>query len=482
MDEAAERVRLVSEDLEGIEFPDRRLSYRARRIATRVATAPDKGFPEAMETEADLEGFYRFLANDKVTPAALLKPHAGATADRAAELETVLVAHDNTEFRFGGEGREGLGKVTRGGNGFHAHFCLAIAPGEIRDPLGVLDIDMWARTGDSATKQRKKGGASYKDLRASGVITEQDRWFRMVERAEQVIGGRTSLVHLMDSESDDYVLLSNLVTSKRRFVVRLCYDRRLDTTATGSNPGETALKFIARAETIAERKVALARRGKPQSGAKNNRTQQRDERVAQIAFSAATIVIARPKYVPATVPGSTRINVVVAREIDAPEGEAPVEWLLATTEPIETREQVLAIVDMYRRRWVIEEYFKALKKGCAVESRQLETSETLFKAVAIFAPVAWALLRMRTLSRLPDRASILAVLTLQQIEILKKKTGRPLRKNSSLYEGYMAIARLGGHLKSNGAPGWQVIGRGYTKLLELETGYRIAKRGTSDQS
>src|SRR5688500_5461451 len=136
MDDAAERVRLVSEDMDDVELSDRRLNFRARRVVKKVAAAPGCGFPEAMGTEADLEGFYRFLANDKVTKEALLKPHFDATIRRLSEHRTVVVAHDNTEFSFRGQGREGLGKVRRSGNGFKAHFCLAMTPGELRDPLG----------------------------------------------------------------------------------------------------------------------------------------------------------------------------------------------------------------------------------------------------------------------------------------------------------------------------------------------------------
>jgi hypothetical protein len=44
----------------------------------------------------------------------------------------------------------------------------------------------------------------------------------------------------------------------------------------------------------------------------------------------------------------------------------------------------------------------------------------------------------------------------------------------------LAIARLGGHLKRNGEPGWLVLGRGYLKLLDLAQGFLIAKR--CDQS
>ena len=39
----------------------------------------------------------------------------------------------------------------------------------------------------------------------------------------------------------------------------------------------------------------------------------------------------------------------------------PVDWLLLTSEPIDTDEQILEVVDIYRARWLIEEYFSALK-------------------------------------------------------------------------------------------------------------------------
>lgn len=480
MDDAAERVRLVSDDLDDVELGDARLNFRMRKIAKRVAAAPASSFPEALVTEAELEGFYRCFGNDKVTKEAILKPHVVATIRRLRERGTALVAHDNTELRFSGEGREGLGRVTRGGNGFFAHFCLAVGDVETRDPLGVLDLDIWTRTGESPSQQRKRG-ESYTTMRQSGVPTEQDRWFQMVERVEARVGASASLVHLMDSEADDYVLLSNLVGSKRRFVLRLCFDRKLNAAESGSKYEEKLVEFVHRAESLATRDVQLARRNRVKAGTGAKRNQPRDERVSEIAFSARSVVIVRPVLAPRTAPETLRVNVVVARETSTPKGETPVEWMLLTTEPVEKRDDLFAVVDMYRCRWVIEEYFKALKTGCAFESRQLETGTTLFKALALFTPVAWALLRMRTLSRLPSRFPISMALTPTQIKILKAETGFPLRLNSSVLDGCLAVARLGGHIKNNGAPGWQVLGRGYNKLLMLETGYKIAKRETSDR-
>jgi hypothetical protein len=36
------------------------------------------------------------------------------------------------------------------------------------------------------------------------------------------------------------------------------------------------------------------------------------------------------------------------------------------------------------------------------------------------------------------------------------------------------IAALGGHIRSNGDPGWMVLGRGLSQLLVLAAGWRAA--------
>jgi hypothetical protein len=46
----------------------------------------------------------------------------------------------------------------------------------------------------------------------------------------------------------------------------------------------------------------------------------------------------------------------------------------------------------------------------------------------------------------------------------------------------LAVAALGGHLKSNGDPGWLVLGRGMHDLLLLELGWRAREEARSDQS
>jgi Transposase DNA-binding/Transposase DDE domain len=480
MDDAAKRAEAVVNEVESIELGDSRLDFRARRIASRLARKPDQGFPKALATEAELEGFYRFLGNDKVTPAAILKPHVEATVGRILEHGTVLAIHDTTEFRFAGEEREGLGKVTQWGHKLFAHFCLAVSSDGKRDPLGVLATKTWVRDGSPTPSSLRKSGVSYADVQ--DMPSEFSRWRESIEEAEKRVGDNASLIHVMDSESDDYELLHRSQSSGQRFVLRACSNRKLDAQATGALLGEKSRQFMRRSEVRVIREVELSRRKKSPVMGRTKRIEPRNERTATLLFSAATVTVCRPQLALKQLPATEALNLVSVVEKDPPNDMEPVDWLLITSEPIETEEQILAVVDIYRARWIIEEYFKSLKTGCAVEKRQLESKSTIDKALALFTPVAWALLRMRAASRSPIKAPIATILTPIQIIILRRETGIPLRKNSSAAEGYLAVARLGGHIKNNGAPGWQVIGRGYTELLTLEAGYKIAKREACDQS
>ena len=170
-----------------------------------------------------------------------------------------------------------------------------------------------------------------------------------------------------------------------------------------------------------------------------------------------------------------KLNVVEAVEQNPPEGQEPVRWLLLTTEKIDTVDDVLRVVDLYRSRWIIEEFFKSTKTGCAYRKRQLNSAKHLLVALAITLPVAWKLLVMRHLERqCPEAPSHIVV---NRVQLLILKAAVPKMKWSSkptLGQVTLAIASLGGHLKSNGRPGWQTLGRGYRTLLEREQGWHLA--------
>jgi hypothetical protein len=195
-----------------------------------------------------------------------------------------------------------------------------------------------------------------------------------------------------------------------------------------------------------------------------------------LAFAATTICLPRPPHIKSSLTKKLPLNVVRVFEVDTPAGCEPVEWRLVTTEPIDTTEQVLAVVDFYRKRWVIEEFFKALKTGCSVEKRQLESLDGLLKMIALFVPVAWSLLRLRILARESAETPAEVVLTPAQITILQSipRSRTRIGCRPSVRDALLAIAALGGHLARNGDPGWITLHRGYEELLTLERGWHLA--------
>lgn len=457
-------------EFSGAELGDARRTKRLEKIVTLLDQQPDASFPQAMASEADLEAFYRFVRNEEVGFEALFAPHATATINRLSAFEEVLAVHDTTEFRYGGA-REGLGRLKKAGHGFFGHFTHVVTADEQHAPLGTIALEAWARLEPTPTALRQQKKITYAQMHA--MPSEQDRWLRSVDAAELATDGRSSLIHVMDSEADDYCLMAALVQTGRRWVIRLCYDRKLADVSEGE-PAKV-LELVASRSVACTREVNVSRR-RAQPGAKTHRRRTaRQQRMATLAISATRTIFRAPPYIANDVAQVLPVHIVAAREIDPPTDQEPIEWLLITTEPIDTNEQILKVVDAYRGRWVIEEFFKALKTGCVFEERQLESWQTIQNALALFLPVAWRLLDLRTCSR-DNRANQPArrILTHLELAVLRHASRVPLPENPTVHDVLLAIARLGGHLRSNGEPGWQVLGRGYQDLLMMVVGFKLA--------
>jgi hypothetical protein len=460
MDEAAQ-ISLVRE-YEGSTLGDLRRQDRLKAIAQSMSVDPSASFPTATKTHAALEAAYRLLRNEAVSTDGILAGHYEQTAARAALEPVVLAVHDTSIFKFDGEGeRDGLGP-THGGQGFYGHFTLLVVPGETRRPLGVIALQKWTRSVGGQKNKEKKRGQSL----------EAARWKKGAALAEERVAQRCSLVHVMDREGDSYDLWAELIAADSRFVIRNSRKRVL---ADGSSLADA----IAGAKTVVEREVRLSRRVKSAQVDDRKQAQARIGRVARLALSGQTVHITRPINCLDELPLTLSINFVHVREVGTNGNEPPVDWMLATTEPIGTVEEIERVVDFYRSRWVIEDYFKALKTGCEYEKRQLESEHTLSNALAIFVPIAWQLLLLRSLARDDSDAPASEALTSTQIEVLVAISKGKLPPRPTLRQALLAIAGFGGHIKNNGEPGWIVLGRGFQYLLVLEKGWKAAKR--SDQ-
>jgi hypothetical protein len=458
MQKASWQQERIGEELRGAQLGDERLSRRLSVLAERAMGTPDAGFPQMVATDAELEGVYRFLSNERVTAEGILAPHVSATLDRAASHGAVLIVHDTTSFEFGGASpRKGLGLMIGNGQGFFAHMALAVAPGDSRLALGMLGLEHWPRRTRKHSNHSKKTRLDQE--------RESLRWGRMLEHVEQQHRGRFSCIHVMDREADIIEVLLDARRLGARFVIRSAHDRAL-------GDGVRLRERIAALQPSVRQQINLnARSDKGRPGVLRKRHPQRSARSATIGIAGCAVELSTGAHHRDQLP--VAVNVVHVREMDPPRDEAPVDWLLCTTEPIDTPEQLIAIVDAYRARWLIEEFFKALKTGCALEKRQLESYRALSNALALFIPVAWRLLVARSLARTSPNAPASTVLTPVQLRLLTHKLKLPTPP-ITLEQATYAVARLGGHLRRNGPPGWQTLGRGFEALLLMQAGWRAA--------
>lgn len=458
----------IEAEFEGAELGDERLDRRLVHIAKLVGARPNASFPAAAGNDANLEATYRFLNNERVTPEEILAPHIRQTVRRAGQVSSVVVAHDTTEFNFGKFEREDLGHVGQGKSfGFYGHFSLVVHPAT-RAPLGVIGIRTHQRSGN-------KGRRGHRALQTA-ADNESQRWLEGALDADELLRPHVPPIHVMDREGDSYALMAELARRGLRFVIRMAGAKRKT-----QGDYETVGDALADLEVIAEREVPLTARRLSAMPSYRKHFPERNSRLARLHLTATRVALVRPASSNRSPVKLLTLHVVHVFEPDPPEGQPAVEWRLWTTEPIDTAEQVLAVVDAYRCRWLIEEYNKSLKTGCAFEQRQLESRAGLLNALAVLAPIAWRLLLLRTLARHDENTPADRVLTPVQLKCLAftlRQLKRPaLPSSPTVRDAMLGVAGLGGHIKNNGDPGWIVLGRGFEKLLTVELGYIAATQG-----
>lgn len=466
--EISEYLADIDEEFATVDLGDRRRNARVRSIAARVAASPERSFPKLVTSEAEREALYRLLSNGRVDWMDVLAPHVAATAARGRVQGLTRIVHDTTDFVFSGD-RDGMGPVMQDTKGFFGHFALAVSGGEQRIPLGVVGLLPYVRP--SGTRKTTLNTRKLKARTTPRAQKESCRWETLAMQTSTHFGD-AEVIHVMDQEADDYVLITELQRAGLRFVVRGTSARLLE------RGGDSIQDVLDECPGEAFRTVPLSMRPKDRSAKRRQAHPPRSERMARLQVRWVALEIHKPQHAQADVP-SAPIHVVQVFEPDPPPGEVAIQWTLLTSEVVTDIASATAVVDHYRARWRIEEYFRALKQGCAVQKRQLESYGAMLSALAIFIPVAWRLLLLRSLGQ--DETPLPAAAVFDEAEIaavailLAHMKCKPLAPEPTMRDLMLAIAQLGGHIRNNGEPGWIVLGRGYEDVLKAAAIWRVAR-------
>lgn len=442
----------------GAKFKDIRRSKRLQRLATGLVQRPDGNLTKVLPTWAELKGAYRFLGNKSVSYEEIIKPHITWTRERCRESGEYLLIEDTSVLDFSGHpATEGLGRIGDDrGRGLLLHTSLAVRIEKWEDRglpivrlLGLFGQKCWVRA------DKIKGELEDKKARLNRA-RESACWSEALAGTGGAPSG-SRWIYVADRESDIYEVYLHCQALRSDFVVRATQPRRLEE-AEGS-----VFDAVRKSAVLGQYSVKLRAR----SG--------RRGRVATVEIRARRIKLKAP-WRPGEKLPPIEVNVVEAREIGTPYGVEPIHWFLITSLSIENFSDVMKVIGIYTKRWLIEEYHKALKTGAGIEKSQLEEAERLKNLLGILGVVAVRLLNSKLLAVSKSEEVVNPEeVGGEIIKILEVRFGKP--KEGWTYKYLIErIARLGGFLgrRGDGNPGWITIWRGWHRLVDMVEGYNLA--------
>src|SRR5579872_2997244 len=145
----------IVDELEGVDFKDKRLAARSKKVLNALAQNPEASINAACDGWSDTQAAYRFFDNQSVSPEEILRPHTEATVRRAVEHAVVLVVQDTTELDYTDHPqRDAKFLADCHHRGLYLHAQLAVTPQKL--PLGVVAIDFHERELESLGKSRER--------------------------------------------------------------------------------------------------------------------------------------------------------------------------------------------------------------------------------------------------------------------------------------------------------------------------------------
>jgi hypothetical protein len=439
-----------------VELGDRRRTRRAVLVAAQMARQPGASIPQQAGRWSQTKASYRLFDENQVTFEALSAAHWNMTREAAGAVPRVLMIQDTSCLDFTGHpATEGLGPIgDHRGRGLMMHSTLAVQPEGSGEVLGLAYQSLFCRqpTPRKETRTQRKHR-----------VRESEVWRTSVREVGSPAAG-TQWIHVCDRYADDFETYDACRQMGVDFVIRASQDRRA---ALGHDAGEADDHVLCLARSLAsagEKTLRLRRRP----------TRQPRAALLQVSFAPVTLF---PPWLARKGAEPLRAWVVRVWEPQTPQGEEPIEWVLLTTVPVTQVEEALTIASWYSLRWLIEEYYKCLKTGCAVEKRQLEEVERLRACIGVLAVVAVRLLQLKQLARVEPQRPASSCVSMEHVRVAAAYWKRPV-EGWTVREFWRAVAQLGGFLarKSDGEPGWQTLWRGWQALDLMTLGARLAPR------
>ncbi len=328
-------------------------------------------------------------------------------------------------------------------NGFLLHHSLLLDASFV--PLGLLHQEVF---------HRERSDFGKRDLCTTKKIEDKEsvKWLNGI-KAGEVFTEETQrpLIHIMDREADIQEVIRECESISQKFIIRARHDRStLNNSEREKVKNKETFRLFQLMRNATDKQI-VTRILKDDSG---------KDYEAKCYLHYDSFLFRGLQQ---------QINCVWLQEIKEEE-ETGVEWFLLTNLAIEN--DAMQVLDLYARRWTIEDFHKCYKTGCGIEKRQFESRKTLTTSIAFLALPAIILLRSRYIAKAKPDTSLDEVITdTETRKIIDKLAVRYMKpidlticKKHTVLWWILLLGRMGGHqgYKQKGLPGWQTIWKGYS--------------------
>jgi len=453
----------IAAELEGIDLGDKRLNQRSQLIIEALGTNPEASCNSACDGWSDTLGAYRFFDNKAIQPEAILKPHVEATKRRINKHSVVVIAQDTTELDYSDHpptDARCLNKEDR--LGLYDHTHLAVTPSGLS--LGVVGVEYFDRdaAGLGQSKERSKLPIEEK---------ESFRWLTGYRLACELTRDchETQIVSVADREADLYDIFMEAEkqakehTQSADFIIRAKIKRSIPERdpAAGPHAYKKVRDEVSKSELRATQSIHLPR------------TPKRAAREAKLEVRAIRVTV-KPPHDRSSLPTVT-YNVVLVEEVDGPDDSTDVSWLLITSLPIDTLDEIQFVIDYYVARWTIEVFFRVFKTGCQVEKIQLETLSRLKNCLAFYKIIAWRIMYLTHMNReCPTLPCDAMFDDCEWKSVWRVVTKTELPKTPPTLSEFMSLlTQLGGYnnRKTESPPGPRPVWVGIRRMIDLATAW-----------
>lgn len=349
--------------------------------------------------------------------------------------------------------------------GFLSHNILGLER-DSTDPVGWLSVEVFNRALDNEAFKRENDSVPIEEK-------ESYKWLTTSIKAKEIaLTSSTHALFITDRESDIYEYICTIPDEKTDILLRASHNRKVLTKS-----GNTVKIFD---DIVSQNKI-----GEVTVEIQDNK--KRESRSAILEVRSESYKIQRPKkkWLREKYPKEFELTMIHAKEKGHPIGESPVEWYLWTTEKVEGLEDCKEKLELYKKRWRVEEAHRLLKKeGFNLEGSELETPEGIRKLLIMGMEASLKIQQLKEARDGNTSIDIKEIFDEEETKCLEQlnevyqgatvKQKNPHPKTSLAWASWI-IARIGGWkgYASQRKPGTITYKWGYEKFQNLMIGYRL---------